>query len=205
MDLNNMYFIGGSPCCGKSTISEKLAEKYGFYYYKVDDYYEQHMKEGAKRGYSMMSKLSKLSWDDIFSRDINTQVNEELLYYKEELNLIIEDLEKLDCEKPIIVEGAAILPEFIEKMNIKKNKSIFMVPTPSFQINHYRKREWRHWILNQCKSPDKAFGNWMKRDIEFAKVIIKEARKNYRNFIIVDEDQSLETNFKKVEKFFNLG
>lgn len=27
----NIYYIGGSPCSGKSTVAARLAEKYGFY------------------------------------------------------------------------------------------------------------------------------------------------------------------------------
>lgn len=34
----NIYFIGGSPCSGKSTVTEILSKKYDLYYFKVDDF-----------------------------------------------------------------------------------------------------------------------------------------------------------------------
>jgi adenylate kinase family enzyme len=39
--MNNIYILGGSPCCGKSTIAEKICEKYGIQYYKVDNYLDK--------------------------------------------------------------------------------------------------------------------------------------------------------------------
>ena len=38
--MEGLYIIGGSPCSGKSTIAEMIAEKYDFNYFKVDDYLE---------------------------------------------------------------------------------------------------------------------------------------------------------------------
>ena len=35
------YYIGGSPCRGKSTIAEILSKKYNLHYFKVDDYLDK--------------------------------------------------------------------------------------------------------------------------------------------------------------------
>lgn len=32
------YYIGGSPCSGKSTIAEIPSKRYDLYYFKVDDF-----------------------------------------------------------------------------------------------------------------------------------------------------------------------
>lgn len=31
-----IYYIGGSPCSGKSTVAEALAQQYGLAYFKAD-------------------------------------------------------------------------------------------------------------------------------------------------------------------------
>ena len=33
----NTYYIGGSPCAGKSTAAEILSEKYNLYYFKDEN------------------------------------------------------------------------------------------------------------------------------------------------------------------------
>ena len=43
----NTYYIGGSPCAGKSTVAEILSKKYNLYYFKVDDFLDGYTKLGA--------------------------------------------------------------------------------------------------------------------------------------------------------------
>lgn len=50
-DIMNIYYIGGSPCSGKSTTAKILSEKYGLYYFAVDDYLDKYLESGAKKGY----------------------------------------------------------------------------------------------------------------------------------------------------------
>ena len=49
--LKNVYFITGTPCGGKTTVSRALAEKYGFELFDVDERFDEHKKQnkGIKR------------------------------------------------------------------------------------------------------------------------------------------------------------
>ena len=40
--LKNVYFITGTPCGGKTTVSRALAEKYGFELFDVDERFDEH-------------------------------------------------------------------------------------------------------------------------------------------------------------------
>ena len=42
--LKNVYFITGTPCGGKTTLSCALAEKYGFELFDIDERFEEHKK-----------------------------------------------------------------------------------------------------------------------------------------------------------------
>lgn len=44
------YYIGGSPCSGKSSIAELFAAKRGFMYYKLDDFIFPYMHQAAESG-----------------------------------------------------------------------------------------------------------------------------------------------------------
>ncbi len=39
-----VYWIGGSPCSGKTSIASILSEKYGLFYYQADNYFDNHLK-----------------------------------------------------------------------------------------------------------------------------------------------------------------
>lgn len=40
--LKNVYFIAGTPCGGKTTISKALSKKHGFAVYDVDERFPAH-------------------------------------------------------------------------------------------------------------------------------------------------------------------
>lgn len=42
----NIYYIGGSSCAGKSSVAEIFSQKYGLYYFKVDDYLARDARSG---------------------------------------------------------------------------------------------------------------------------------------------------------------
>ena len=58
--MTNIYYIGGSPCSGKSTVAEILAEKYDLYYFKVDDFLEEYTKMGASKEYRICKKQEQM-------------------------------------------------------------------------------------------------------------------------------------------------
>ena len=45
-----VYFIGGSPCSGKSTVAQALSARYDLTYFKVDDHLDRYLKMGAADG-----------------------------------------------------------------------------------------------------------------------------------------------------------
>lgn len=46
----DICYIGGSPCSGKSTVAQALAEQYGIAGFKADDYLEDFTTQGAADG-----------------------------------------------------------------------------------------------------------------------------------------------------------
>ena len=62
-----------------------------------------------------------MGWNEIWSRPVAVQVADELAFYRERFEFILEDLEAFDPERPLILEGAAFLPELISRY--KPNRS----------------------------------------------------------------------------------
>lgn len=170
----NVFYIGGSPCSGKSTIAEILSQKYGLHYFKVDDHLDMYTKMGAEAGGPICRKQIEMHPEQIWMRTPKVQCEEELQFYEEIFPYILDDLESLDSGCTVITEGAAYLPKLMKQISIPGNKYIAMVPTEAFQIYHYSKREWVPFVLAECRDPEKAFQNWMQRDILFAKEVAQQ-------------------------------
>lgn len=180
----NIYYVGGSPCSGKSTIVQALSERYGLQYFKVDDHLDRYMKMGAADGKERCARVAAMSPEQIWMRDPMEQCEEELQIYEEISAYIQADLEKMRAEKGIITEGAAYLPVLAKRWNVLADRYLSMTPTKEFQVTHYRRREWVPYVLEGCSDSAKAFENWMERDALFAKAVQRQcAELGYASWI----------------------
>jgi 2-phosphoglycerate kinase len=184
--FSQAYILGGSPCSGKSTIAEMLTAKYSIQYYKADDHDPEHMQRAAQDQQPIMIKYSKMNWDQIWSQSVDQLLQDEIGYYHERFPFILDDLSKLNLETPVILEGAAFLPELINSYPVNRRNVVFMIPTLEFQRHHYAQRSWAQSILQECHDPKQAFDNWMQRDTSFGENIMKQANIDGFRVIVVD-------------------
>lgn len=164
----NIFYIGGSPCSGKSTVAEALSIKYGLDYFKVDDHLDKYMEMGAHDRKDCCSRISAMTPEMIWMRDPLVQCQEELMIYEEIFEYIQADLQRLDSVNGIITEGAAYLPKLAKQNQLKPDIYLSITPSKDFQVFHYKQREWVPHVLSGCSDQAKAFENWMERDALFA-------------------------------------
>lgn len=181
-----------------------LANKYSFEVFKCDDYMSKHIEQSDKVKHPILNKLQKMSWNDIWMRPVDIQVIEEFEFYREEFELLLDEIKAFIKNRPVIVEGAALLPDLINSLGINKDRVLYIVPVKDFQVFHYSKRHFINDILSQCKNPELAFDNWMERDARFANIVFEDATKLGMKALRVDGNSSLEKMAAKVEEHFGL-
>lgn len=201
--LNRMLWIGGSPCSGKSTISQRLAETYGLRIYSCDDAFERHRLLVAPEREPVFARLASMNCDELWLRPVPQQIEEELECYREEFLFILADL-ALPDEECGVAEGAALLPSLLAGLGVPRSRAIWMVPEESFQRAHYARREWRHDALRDCSDPDQGWENWMARDAGFARRVTKEAELMGYSVIVVDGSRPLDEIYAEVARHFGL-
>lgn len=202
--MKNIYYLGGSPCCGKSTIAEKLSHQYGFQYYKVDDFLDEFISKGGDDGDEWLKHVSTMTLDQLWLRDPYILNKEELVTYEKLFPYYISALEKLNNDTPIITEGAAFLPSLVNQLGIDKMHYICIVPSKEFQLLYYKKRLWVNDYLSSCSNKEKAFSNWMERDALFALSTLEQAEKAGYKTLVVDGTKSVEDNYNFVVEAFGL-
>ncbi len=200
--MRKMIIISGSPCSGKSTVSDILSKKYGYQLLKTDDYLEKHIGE-ATTEQPMLYKWKTQPWHELFSRPVEIQHNEEIIFYKEEWPMLLRDLNKEMTSDDIIIEGCAFMPDLIESYD-HDCTVIYMVPSESFQREQYKNRTWAYHLLKDSEDPEEAFNRWMLRDIMFAKSVKEKALAKGYPVIIVDGEESIDEVVLRVEKILNL-
>jgi len=111
--------------------------------------------------------------------------------YREEFAAILADIAALPVARPLLVEGAALLPELIAPLLGERQYGAWLVPTPAFQRHHYAERSWPGAVVATCSDPHLAFANWMERDIGFAAYVTQTARERHLPLHIVDGSEPL--------------
>ena len=203
--LAHVYWIGGSPCAGKSTAAAAIAARFWMTSYNCDDVFEVHQQVADPERCPTIHRLSRLSWNELWMRPVEQQIREEIALYREEMEIIFDDLRTLPRDRPVLAEGAALMPAFLDEIAIPHERTIWLVPTPAFQRAHYARRDWVKAILAQCNDPDQAWHNWMERDIGYGAEVSAQARARGRTLVTVDGSQSPDEVLAVVEAHFGLA
>jgi hypothetical protein len=122
--------------------------------------------------------------------------------YHEIFEYIIEDLSKLEAPNGSITEGAAFLPDLMNKLGVDSNSYICIIPTKDFQYHHYKLRPWVPEILKDCTDKKQAFENWMERDALFAVTVKEKADKLGYRTIITDGTVGVDCVYNQVAEWF---
>ncbi len=205
MNMFNIYWLGGSPCSGKSSIAGAIAARGGFSLFRSDDSMFAHMAAADARRQPAMARAQRLSWDERFMRPVEEQVADVLDFFREEFPLLLEQMAGYPPGKPILAEGAAWLPELLASMGASPARAAYLVPTREFQLAHYSRREFVGEILAQCTDPQAAFANWMERDARFGEIVASQASAWGAPVIRVDGSLGLEEVQRLVEKGWGLA
>ncbi len=199
-----IYWIGGSPCCGKSAVAEHLAGKHGFFLYSLDEDLGEFMNRLAKQGNPLCQALQKPWTDATWTRDVQDLCREQELLYEAIFPLVWQKLSALHPDITVLAEGAGLMPCLLKKAGVPAKRYLCMVPSPSFQWEHYARRDWVELFLKDCAQPEFAFRRWMKRDELFARRRMEEAKALDYSTLLVDGTLTLEQTLARVEEVFGL-
>ena len=134
-------------------------------------------------------------------RSLKTMIEEELQADFELGQLALEDLSAF--KSGFIAEGMAFLPNLMASLE-PRNQIVYLIPTTSFQTEHYARREWVNGLLQTTPNPKETFANWMARDATNAQRIAQEAALNNFPVLLVDGSMDIQQTLAWAEKQFQL-
>ncbi len=186
-----IYWLGGSPCAGKSTVARMIAGRYGWDVYSCDAAYQRHADEADARVSPTLALVGHLRDNALWLRPVAEQTATEIAMYREEFAAILADIAAQPGPRPLLVEGAALLPECVAAVPGAQGHGAWLVPTPAFQRHHYAQRGWPSVVVAGCSDPQTAFANWMARDIGFAAYVAETAHRRDLPVLSVDGAEPL--------------
>ncbi|MCC6168641.1 MAG: hypothetical protein IT329_15575 [Caldilineaceae bacterium] len=188
----NIYWLGGSPCSGKSSMAALLAERYGLRVYSVDASLGKHVPHLTAARQPVLYKWHNTPWNDLWMQPPDLLLAEVTAAYAEHCSLVIEDVAALPTDRPLLVEGTCLLPACVLPHLAGPRHGLWVVSTEAFQRMQYPQRgAWVQGILQQCADPDSALRNWMDRDVTFARWVADEARARGLRVMQVDGSRTI--------------
>ncbi len=166
--MGNVYYIGGSFCSGKSTLARRLADRYAMSYYCFDDYLDEYMDLGARKGDDYLKNAYKMYGDALWMREPSVMAEESAEIFRRIYRFCYRDIRRLSANGDVIVEGAGFMPELTKKDGIAADRYLCLVSSSSFERAKYEDKNFIRYVLAACSDAEAAKNNWMERDSLFA-------------------------------------
>lgn len=200
--LKNVYFITGTPCGGKTTISRALSKKHGFAVYDIDEKFPTHQKISNPAFQPAMNKAFKDA-DEFFGRTVEEYKKWLLDNTREQLDFVLLDLICLSQNQIVLCDCHLKLEE--AEQFTEASRIVFLIKEPSSLVDDY------------CNRPDhQGFSDFINStsDTKKAKAICNATlkslnEKHYKDikdsgyyWIERTENSTVEETVYKVEKHF---
>lgn len=203
--LKNVYFITGTPCGGKTTISRELAKRHNLLVYDVDEQFSYHQKISNSTLQPSMNKVFKDA-DEFFGRTVEEYKKWLIDNTREQLDFVLLDLIRLSQNK-IVLCDCHLTVEEAEKYT-EASRIVFLIKEPSNLIEDYCDRSDHQGFndfINSASDIEKA-----KATCNMTLKTLNEKRCNdikSSNYLWIErnENSTIGDTVKKVEQHFGFG
>ncbi len=202
--LKNVYFVTGTPCGGKTTISRELAKRHNLLVYDIDEQFVKHKKISNAVFQPAMNKTFKNA-DEYFGRSVEEYKKWLLNNTREQLDFVLLDLIRLS-QNQIVLCDCHLTMEQAQEIT-EPSRIVFLIKEPSNLIDDY------------CNRPDhQDFFSFISSasDVEKAKETCNTTlrslnEKHYSDIKKSDyfwlertSESTVEDTVKKVERYFRM-
>jgi hypothetical protein len=208
-NLQNVYFLVGSACSGKTTMAREIAKKHGLTYIDEQWQGDKWSTEIINPKYQPNStKRKEIDWELYFSRSV-----EEFLADKKDnhgndeyLQFLFIELIKAAQKNKVITDIWITDYDFLLKISEHSRIACLLAPGDLIVRDYYNREE--HMAFTNCirslKNPDEKFAT---QNELFRIGALEEAvkAKEYNLFTIMrSEDSTIDNTLKMLEKHFTL-
>lgn len=154
--LKNVYFVTGTPCGGKTTISRELAKRHDLLVYDIDEQFADHRKISNHMFQPAMNKAFKDA-DEFFGRTVDEYRKWLVDNTREQLDFVLLDLIRLS-QNQIVLCDCHLTMEEAEKIT-EPSRVVFLIKEPTNIIDDYCNRLDHQGFtnfINSASEPEKA-------------------------------------------------
>lgn len=132
--LKNVYFITGTPCGGKTTISRALARRHGLMVYDADERFPEHQRLADPALQPAMCRRFSGA-DEFFGRSVAEYRAWLLDNARQQLDFVLLDLIRLAHDRPVLCDCDLALDDADRLTDV--SRVAFLIRDPSNLIEDY--------------------------------------------------------------------
>jgi len=204
--VDNVYWIGGPPDCGKTTIADLLAARHGLQVYHFDRHEMAHFAKATPDAHPALwaahpdRMTTEQRWlgspPDVMARDT-------IACWSERVEMAFEDLRAMPSSPAIIAEGPGFFPEAISPLIDTPRRAIWLAPTEAFKRASVERRG-KPGNRHETSDPERATHNLIERDLLMTAHIRESAAKHGFRLVEIDGSEGVEAIADLVEAHFGL-
>lgn len=135
--LKNVYFVTGTPCGGKTTVSRELARRHGLFLLDIDERFEEHRQMSCPEFQPAMNRSFRDA-DEFFGRTVEEYRQWLLSNTREQLDFVLLDLIRLSQDRTVICD-CHLTMEDAERLT-DPSRIVFLLREPSDLVEEYCNR-----------------------------------------------------------------
>lgn len=203
--LDHVRWVGGGSGAGKTTVTRLLAERFAIGLYSADATIRVHSGQLDATGAPLLERFRRMNVDERWvQHDPVTMYATFPWFHGEGFGLLIEDLQRLPTDVPVVVEGFRLLPHLVRPHVSNRRHAVWLVPTPDFRRAAFLRRRHADAFWRRTSDPDRALTNLLERDRIFTEEIESDAARNGLDVLYVDGGRSVEDMSEELAARFGL-
>lgn len=215
--LDHVYWIGGGAAAGKSTISRRLCEEFGFTRWAGDGHWIEHWKTSTPDRNPVASRIGWTlshggSFDWFYSRTAQEIGHDYVKMARVEFEDSVDELLQMSRDYPIVVDAFLGFPELILQV-AKPEKAVFLICTDEFMRQTWKQRTTEgspgllpilRRQLDTCSDPQFALDSFIESNLIESRFVVEDCRREDAALIVTGGRISVDEAYTAVKRHFRL-